>query len=763
MVELVFNHDDTLYLILNIIAHDPIHDYHQVGNDRWNQSNINLLKKNLRGGSETMTITRENPSPVNTIDKPKTKYSFSENSGKTIGTSIKQHITHKVFFNREARREIAENEKTMVEELFSEIRNEIMMNAFMYSYLAYVDEKSTEYYDMTIPIPVERIFYIFYNNYDTTKNTVQNKIIKIITIDFYIFARFSLKIHKFENLHQLLDCLYNFLHMDVIENAVKELYKMSGGGKYDDYMRYIIDEEDEEEEEEDEEEEEEDAEEEEEDAEEEEESDTVKDAIYYACNEMKKYLLDKGRDEDNMYSFIDDELQTSFQKKQIPLPFDTIASAIRKDKQIPRLVRGIDTEDEDKAIQKLSEKTFQIIQNAFLPQKKAKPAVVAKTKKVAQQVRAKSKSPPKPNNLLVSNFSSFIARMGLYVTGICDDNGDIAFTSDSDYTTGQIELLNNIAWEDASMLNKIDEKLIELFEDTDNKIKASHLNCFKNQKCLIDNQSNTKKEHHKFCPYSSIIDSMPSCTYHSAMQNSILESGDMEFTILSENDNDESYKGSITRKSESILKLRVRVRLPFREMNIEIAQEIDLDEKPVNILHATSVLKNTLEVFGTKKIKKNGDIWKSIFDYGVQDTDFFTEIYEQLLLKGVGDLFQEINAVAKWGAYTDMDDNTNISSYDDDGDANRIFLANDRPSATRFIFMLLSGKSGINELAMGGYSDLKLIVKRPVIVKRPDDMWGGKNTNKKRKTYRRVRKTKSRVLARKKTIKSYKKSKSKQI
>jgi len=86
--------------------------------------------------------------------------------------------------------------------------------------------------------------------------------------------------------------------------------------------------------------------------------------------------------------------------------------------------------------------------------------------------------------------------------------------------------------------------------------------------------------------------------------------------------------------------------------------------------------------------------------------------YQQLLVciftvltKGAGDIFQEINAVCKYGGYTKIHyTSDNIIQWNDSYDALRLFAANDRPSASRAIVILLNGdKNEINNLALGGY------------------------------------------------------------
>jgi hypothetical protein len=94
------------------------------------------------------------------------------------------------------------------------------------------------------------------------------------------------------------------------------------------------------------------------------------------------------------------------------------------------------------------------------------------------------------------------------------------------------------------------------------------------------------------------------------------------------------------------------------------------------------------------------------------DSDPTLKQYNQLLIciftiliKGSGDIFQEINAVCKHGGYTNilyMSDD--IVDWGNADDALRLFAANDRPSAARAIVLLLNGKKDqINNSALGGY------------------------------------------------------------
>jgi hypothetical protein len=82
-------------------------------------------------------------------------------------------------------------------------------------------------------------------------------------------------------------------------------------------------------------------------------------------------------------------------------------------------------------------------------------------------------------------------------------------------------------------------------------------------------------------------------------------------------------------------------------------------------------------------------------------------LYE-ILLKGVGDLYQEINVVAKWGGYINnykADDTVlDFINYTPDGNLTRMFVGNDRPSYARFFdFMANLKPESRNLLAFGGF------------------------------------------------------------
>ena len=139
------------------------------------------------------------------------------------------------------------------------------------------------------------------------------------------------------------------------------------------------------------------------------------------------------------------------------------------------------------------------------------------------------------------------------------------------------------------------------------------------------------------------------------------------------------------------------------------------------------------------------------------------EIVWGILFKGTGDIFQEINALCKYGGYTSSPNyinNTEIIEWDNTGNVKRIFFANDRPSASRFISMLKEGRDeDVNINASGGYkpfSENEFLVKKELT---SDAAGGEKAGGGKRKTKRRSTQKKCKNTHKKKSIRKNTKNK----
>ena len=350
--------------------------------------------------------------------------------------------------------------------------------------------------------------------------------------------------------------------------------------------------------------------------------------------------------------------------------------------------------------------------------------------------------------------------------------------------------------------SKIDDNLYNIFEE---KYKEKSINgaflCDPkfNDRYIINNSVKPEKEFSdqlqllSFCPYTSILDGMSECSFKSTALRKRIEYGDINFKIRNKEES-YFYNGFLKIRDDSDVynnnnnnyKINVdlgfNIKFPDSKYNITGKKE-NIDVSKTNILKATVVLRDTLKTisyipippskttYGTFEIKKTSYFWdylESQFikeetidnpDGSNQKIMYHQLIFSKILFKGCGDLFQEINSVAKYGAYIN-----NQNYYIDEGiykyvhgESQRCFIANDTPSACRFMFMLLEGKKDeINTKAYGGY---KYIGEEGFIIKRtenknncnnPKTSGGGKTKkNNKKAKNKKTKKIKKRINQRK--------------
>lgn len=249
-----------------------------------------------------------------------------------------------------------------------------------------------------------------------------------------------------------------------------------------------------------------------------------------------------------------------------------------------------------------------------------------------------------------------------------------------------------------------------------------------------------------FCPYSSILDAMPQCKYNDSVKKHIIEYGDINFKLFNI-DSNVYYNGmsQIVKQDDNIFsKIILEIKLPLLTINSVIDVPVNYNGR--SELSAEDSLRSTLldminfinvqerpvldKIFKEKQIFENlydmatqegldfqtgAEISKINFDYSNFKMDpyvnanlnIFSVVFNKILIKGTGDLYQEINSVCKYGGY--VGDNyycdENILSYNtSSGNQTRFFAANDRPSASRFIFILCNGdENEINTKSLGGY------------------------------------------------------------
>ena len=286
-----------------------------------------------------------------------------------------------------------------------------------------------------------------------------------------------------------------------------------------------------------------------------------------------------------------------------------------------------------------------------------------------------------------------------------------------------------------------------------------------NKKYMINNAADTSVvstaiiSKYGFCPVSSIVDGMLQCTIGGNDYDAAdIEYGNMHFKIQKQEDNlnekmNPFYEGilKINATNNKIIGSSVTYYVNYKGFNNNVnvietsIENIKIKPGKVRDLEAKTALKNTLvnilktieTIYGVNQdlgsyITNHVPIqnFKTFFDniFNVIKNQAVTNAIEPskinvdkpiiqsllnavftILGKGSGDIFQEINSVCKNGGYyqTDVQYNNDLMIQwpsNGKGDCMRFFAATDRPSAARFVFLLLQGKPAeINQLAFGGY------------------------------------------------------------
>jgi hypothetical protein len=368
-----------------------------------------------------------------------------------------------------------------------------------------------------------------------------------------------------------------------------------------------------------------------------------------------------------------------------------------------------------------------------------------------------------------NDFSKLMAISGLYVTQICDFNGDVreasAQVADSPELAQQINILLYIAgWHtNAENIRKgwgtitnadLDNNLFNWFNPTAGPanpvypLANTRYKCNNTGKYIINNAAplaNVLKPL-VFCPWTSILDGMSQCSWNTAVGQN--ERGNMNFTISDGLPNGApvtiSYNGILTItnpvSTNITITLNIQPSQQFPPLNLALPTNVQKGHD----LEASTVLMKTLTEyityiigFGNDTATPNQALLDSIFAGGTifsnlfklydnnfipvrnngQRNNIYQCIYKHILFKGTGDLFQEINGVCKYGGYTGEMYYTDpgVLSFEAIGDQLRFIASKDRPSGTRAAFMIKRGQSNeINLRAFGGYYDTnnEFIVRR---------------------------------------------------
>jgi hypothetical protein len=266
-----------------------------------------------------------------------------------------------------------------------------------------------------------------------------------------------------------------------------------------------------------------------------------------------------------------------------------------------------------------------------------------------------------------------------------------------------------------------------------------------------------------FCPYSSIIDpgGFGACTPANAGELG-QESGDMKVDIKSTFGDGAfiSYEANIPKATQLGYEITFNKPGEFNTSYGTIGRPVFQGDGQ----NSLSVANTYIDVCGKliEYIKENtGDnMWNEL-----QGTETLNNIISIILRKSKGDLLQEFSAVLYNGGYNgDVTYNPANKIYEwVSGQALRCFLANDKPSAIRFIFFkLFFPEDNINKKAFGGFiSEMTTGNKNLYVISRggfggsTDLIMGG--GSKQRKTKKKSKKKNKKLN--KKSKKSKKKSK----
>jgi len=251
----------------------------------------------------------------------------------------------------------------------------------------------------------------------------------------------------------------------------------------------------------------------------------------------------------------------------------------------------------------------------------------------------------KIENTFVKNFVSFIAKSALFLTGICDGDGK-SIVIDSNKThilNSEIAILrskiqplkneniqpwNNYGGQDQDtrlydyIVNSSDNYI-----DISGKTVEDELNKLTTDYSVIDNAATLNNEEFKnktFCPYTSIMDGMSKCSYRKEKQkqndgnNSNLEYGNMDFKICNDVESNQFYNGKLTIHEN---KININLIVKLEKMDIIVdANNLSMNTEDLDLTH---VLAHTLEniilaIKNNEEVYTAEDIFKVMFDQSVK-------------------------------------------------------------------------------------------------------------------------------------------------
>jgi hypothetical protein len=243
---------------------------------------------------------------------------------------------------------------------------------------------------------------------------------------------------------------------------------------------------------------------------------------------------------------------------------------------------------------------------------------------------------------------------------------------------------------------------------------------------VLTNVSKDELRRRVYCPATSIADAMSYCTYKDAEKQKNAAIYPMNMYI--ENENGPKYIYSIqvyaSKKTNATHKLTIDgvVTVEGNPVTIRINKALDIaklgDQDLSAVMAYHNMVLQMVQLFSDQSIntivgpttqqqKLNG---MDKFKYFVRG--MAKEIIQYCCIKSIGDWGQEIASVAKFGAYAGTDlskinqimEYSNTVPYNTTGQAIRLGIAGDRPSAFRMIYMnIFANPNSKNNQAVVGY------------------------------------------------------------
>ena len=288
------------------------------------------------------------------------------------------------------------------------------------------------------------------------------------------------------------------------------------------------------------------------------------------------------------------------------------------------------------------------------------------------------------------------------------------------YTNKENELLEKIidegGWNEKgkNIDSNLDNYFREIFKSETVKINEIIEDEDKDKKFIITNAAiSTKNPYRKntLGCISSVIDPAGK-GFGGIDKDEMIETGDMKVKFTNK---EKTYYYSLELNyDKDILKLIIEIKLPLTKEVIRINKSIDM-KGDVKDLSASRNYEKALDTLVNKiRIIKEFK-WAELHS----NEDFIISFIQSYHVKALGDFIQELNGILKYSGYKYIDNNP---SYEDeaniirfkktaegkekDGNKFRIFVANDRPSACRYMFLkkVLSEKVKNTKSFGGNYS-----------------------------------------------------------